>query len=203
MDSSQLTDLIPWINFGAMVISTILMFYFYIRSASPAQLEKKIGPEAYQKCGRYRITASLFEMVVIAGYIIYYFYPLPIPIPQTFPWSYWISVIVAVIIGLPSAYVMYRGVSDAGEAGLIPKKNQKMFGGIYKKIRHPQAMGELPLWWVGSLLLNSPFLALYSIVMIPIFVTMAKAEEKDLLIRYGKKYADYKARTGFIIPKRS
>jgi protein-S-isoprenylcysteine O-methyltransferase Ste14 len=203
MDSSQLTDLIPWINFGVMAISTILMFYFYVRSASPAQLEKKIGPEAYQKCGRYRITASFFELVVIAGYVIYYFYPLPLSIPQTFPWSYWISVIVAVIIGVPSAYVMYRGVSDAGEAGLIPKKNQKMFGGIYQKIRHPQAMGELPLWWVGSLLLNSPFLALYSIVMIPIFVTMAKAEEKDLLIRYGKKYADYKARTGFIIPKRS
>ena len=63
-------------------------------------------------------------------------------------------------------------------------------------------MGELPLWWAGSLLLNSPFLALYSIVMIPIFVSMAMVEEKDLLIRYGKKYAAYREQTGFIIPRR-
>jgi protein-S-isoprenylcysteine O-methyltransferase Ste14 len=84
----------------------------------------------------------------------------------------------------------------------MPQKKGQLFDGIYKKIRHPQAMGELPLWWSGSLILNSPFLALYSIIMIPIFIAMTMVEEKDLQIRYGKKYADYKARTGFIIPKR-
>ena len=201
--SDQMSALIPWINVGAMVLSTILMTYFYLRSARPAQLEKEIGSIAYKKCGQYRVIASVFEMIIIGTYIVYYFFPLPIPIPQTFPWPYWISIAVAVIIGVPSGYVMYRGVLDAGVEGTMPRKSQKLFGGIYKKIRHPQAMGELPLWWSGSLILNSPFLALYSIVMIPIFVSMALAEEKDLLIRYGKKYTDYKDRTGFIIPKRS
>jgi protein-S-isoprenylcysteine O-methyltransferase Ste14 len=203
MDIEQYSELIPWINFGVMVISTILMTFFYLRSARPAQLEKQIGPVAYQKCGQYRVIASIFEMVIIATYVIYYFYPLPIPIPQTFPWPHWISLLVAVAIGVPSGYVMYKGVLAAGVEGTMPKKKGQLFGGIYRKIRHPQAMGELPLWWSGSLILNSPFLALYSIVMIPIFVGMAMAEEKDLMIRYGKKYADYKARTGFIIPKRS
>ncbi len=203
MDIEAYSVLIPWLNFGVMVISTILMTYFYIRSAGPAQLEKKIGTGAYKKCGQFRIIASVFEMIIIGTYVIYYFYPLPLPIPQTFPWSYWVSIAIAVIIGLPSGYVMYQGVLAAGEAGMIPKKNQKLFGGIYKRIRHPQAMGELPLWWSGSLILNSPFLALYSIVMIPIFIAMTLAEEKDLQIRFGKKYADYKASTGFIIPKRS
>jgi protein-S-isoprenylcysteine O-methyltransferase Ste14 len=203
MDNIQWAELIPWINFGVMVIATILMFYFYMQSSRPAQLEKKIGEVAYKKCGQYRIIASAFELLVIANYVIYSYYPLPISIPQTFPWPYWISVLIAVIIGVPSGYVMYQGVLAAGEAGMIPKKNQKLFGGIYNKLRHPQAMGELPLWWAGSLILNSPFLALYSIVMIPIFIFMSLAEEKDLLIRYGKKYADYKARTGFIIPKRN
>jgi protein-S-isoprenylcysteine O-methyltransferase Ste14 len=203
MDSLQLADLIPWINIGVLILATILMFYFYMQGARPAQLEKKIGPVAYQKCGRYRVIASLFELIAITNYIVYYFYPLPIPIPQTFPWSYWISVTTAVIIGVPCGYIMLRGVLDAGEAGMLPKKNQKLFGGIYTKIRHPQAMGELPLWWVMSLLFNSPFLALYSIVWIPIFIAMCLAEEKDLLLRYGKKYALYQQQTGFIIPKRT
>ena len=43
MNSTQYTELIPWVNFGVLIISTLLMFYFYMRSASPAQLEKKTG----------------------------------------------------------------------------------------------------------------------------------------------------------------
>ncbi len=203
MDSAQLDELIPWINVGVLVLSTILMFYFYMQSARPAQLERKIGPTAYQKSGRYRIIASVFELVAIASYVVYSNYPLPISIPQAFPWPYRISVSAAVIIGVPSAYVMIRGVLAAGEDSVMPKKKHKLYGGIYKKIRHPQAMGEIPLWWVLSLLLNSPFLALYSIVWIPIFTAIALAEEKDLLIRYGKKYADYQKKTGFVIPRRT
>jgi protein-S-isoprenylcysteine O-methyltransferase Ste14 len=203
MENFQLEELIPWINFGVMVISTILLFYFYMLSARPAQLEAKIGEIAYKKSGQYRVVASIFELIVIATYVIYSYYPLQIGIPQTFPWPYWISIAAAIIIGIPSAYVMVRGVLDAGEEAMLPKKKHKLYGGIYKKIRHPQAMGELPLWWVLSLLLNSPFLALYSIVWIPIFVTISLTEEKDLLIRYGDKYAEYKQQTGFVIPKRN
>ncbi|UCD97996.1 MAG: hypothetical protein JSV42_13680 [Chloroflexota bacterium] len=194
--------LIPWINFTVMIVATLFMFYFYMQSARPAQLEKKIGDIAYKKCGQYRIIASVFELLVVANYVVYSYYPLPLGIPLTFPWPYTISIIVAIIIGVPSAYLMLRGVLDAGEESLLPKKKHKLYGGIYKRIRHPQSMGELPLWWVLSLLLNSPFLALYSIIWIPIFVAMCLAEEKDLLIRYGDKYAEYQEHTGFFIPKR-
>jgi protein-S-isoprenylcysteine O-methyltransferase Ste14 len=201
MDSIQFTELIPWLNFGVLIISTLLMFYFYMQSARPAQLEKKIGEVAYEKCGRYRIIASVFEMIAIGNYVIYNYYPLPISLPRTFPWPYWVSFSIAAIIAIPSGYVMIRGVLDAGEESLIPKKKHRLYGGIYKKIRHPQTMGELPLWWALAFFLNSPFLALYSIVWIPIFLAMVFAEEKDLLIRYGDEYAEYQRRTGFIIPK--
>ena len=201
MNSIQFTELIPWLNFGVLLIATLLTFYFYMQSARPAQLEKKIGEVAYEKCGRYRIIASVFEMIAIGNYVIYNYYPLPISIPRTFPWSYWTSFLIAAIIAIPSGYVMIRGVLDAGEESLIPKKKHRLYGGIYKKIRHPQTMGELPLWWALAFFLNSPFLALYSIVWIPIFLAMVFAEEKDLLIRYGDEYAEYQRRTGFIIPK--
>ena len=201
MNSIQFTELIPWINFGVLVISTLLMFYFHMRSASPAQLEMKIGEIAYERCGRYRIIASVFEMIAVGNYIIYNYYPLPISILRTFPWSYWVSFTIAVVIAIPSGYVMIRGVLDAGEESLIPKKKHRLYGGIYNKIRHPQLMGELPLWWALAFFLNSPYLALYSIVWIPIFLAIAFAEEKDLLIRYGDKYAKYKQKTGFIVPK--
>ena len=85
---------------------------------------------------------------------------------------------------------------------MVPKKDHILYGGIYEKIRHPQAVGEMPLWWVLSFLLNSPFLVLFSFVYISIWVLMCLAEEKDLIIRYGADYEEYKKRTGFIFPKK-
>jgi protein-S-isoprenylcysteine O-methyltransferase Ste14 len=96
---------------------------------------------------------------------------------------------------------MIRGLLDAGEEAMFPKKEHPLYGGIYEKIRHPQAIGEFPLWWVLAFLLDSPFLAVYSIVWIPIFLIMCLAEEKDLLLRFGDEYAQYQQRTGFLIPR--
>lgn len=44
-------------------------------------------------------------------------------------------------------------------------------------------------------------MALYSFVWIPIFIVMGKAEERDLLIRYGDACAEYQQETGFLLPK--
>jgi len=97
---------------------------------------------------------------------------------------------------------MLKGVKDAGREALFPDKEHTLYSGIYQKIRHPQALGEVFIWWSVALILNSPFLFLYSIVWFPIFYWFCKAEEKDLIIRYGESYIDYKKRTGMFFPRR-
>ena len=193
---------IAWINFVVLIIASLLFLYFYVKSASPAALEKKIGEAAYARCTIYRIIALTFEMVALANYIIYFFYPLPVPLPLTFPWDYWLSVVIAIAIVIPGGYLMWRGSKDAGEETVAPKKEHKLYGGIYNKIRHPQALGEVTLWWVGAFILNSPFLAIFSFIWLPIFYIFCWAEEKDLVIRYGKEYLEYRRNTGFVIPKK-
>lgn len=165
-------------------------------------MEKKVGEVAYARCKRYRTIASAFEVVVVANYVVYSLYPLPVPLPDTFPWDWWVSVTMAAVILVPSVYLMGRGLKDAGEESLAPKKEHRLCGGIYTKMRHPQATGEVALWWVIALMLDSPFLAIFSVVWIPVFYTMCKAEEKDLVIRYGEPYLEYRKNTGFLIPKR-
>jgi protein-S-isoprenylcysteine O-methyltransferase Ste14 len=194
--------MLNWINLIILVISTALMAVFYIKSVGPAALEKKIGLDAYARCAYYRITASIFEIIVIVNYLLYFFLPLPIPISRFFIWHYWISIICSIAILIPSMYIMLKGLKDAGREALFPDKEHTLYEGIYKKIRHPQALGEAFLWWSLALILNSPFLFLYSIVWFPLFYWFCKAEEKDLIIRYGEPYKDYKARTGMFFPKR-
>jgi protein-S-isoprenylcysteine O-methyltransferase Ste14 len=112
-----------------------------------------------------------------------------------------VSALIAVVIAVPAGYLLWRGVRDAGKETLVVKKEHTLYGGIYEKIRHPQAVGEILFWWVIAFLLHSPFLVLYSTVWIPVFVIMCLAEERDLVLRYGKAYEEYKKRTGFLIPR--
>jgi protein-S-isoprenylcysteine O-methyltransferase Ste14 len=194
--------MIEFINFMGMISSSLLSSYYYIKSVQPAALEKKIGEKAYKRCAIYRFIAGILMITIIGTQFIYFFFPLPITFPRFFPWDYWISVLIAIIILIPSLTLMIIGIRDAGKETMRPSKDHTLYGGIYEKIRHPQALGEVWTWWIAPFLLNSPFLALYSIIALPIFYLFCVFEEKDLELRYGQAYIDYKQRTGMFIPKR-
>jgi methanethiol S-methyltransferase len=195
--------MIAWINIAVLLISSLAFLLFYVRSVSPAGLEKIIGHRSYPLCYRLRLASGALEMIAVACYALYHFYPLPVPIPAEFPWSWWISGLVAVVIGVPALLLMGAGLRDAGEEAIRPRKKHVMYAGIYNKIRHPQAVGEVFLWPVFAFILNSPFLAIYSLIYFPVFVLLCWAEEQDLLLRYGELYAAYYRKTGAFWPKRS
>jgi protein-S-isoprenylcysteine O-methyltransferase Ste14 len=193
--------MIAWINFVVLLLASILTVVYYVKSAGPAALEKKIGESAYAKCTRYRALSSIFMTLAGLNYGVYAFYPIPLPLPRFFPWPYWISALIAVIIAIPSGILLVRGMLDAGEETIFVKKEHTLYGGIYHRIRHPQAAGEVWYWWVIAFLCNSPFLAIFSIIWLPLFHLMSKAEERDLLIRYGDDYKAYMESTGMYFPK--
>jgi protein-S-isoprenylcysteine O-methyltransferase Ste14 len=191
-----------WINFAVLLFASILFLFVYVRSVSPAGREKIIGSRAYRLCFYDRLASGAFEFLISANFILYFFFPLPTPLPDKFPWPWWISLVIAALIGIPAALLMAIGLRDAGEEALRPKKEHVMYGGIYKKIRHPQAVGEVLLYPVMAILLHSPFLTLFSLIYFPIFILMCYAEEQDLLLRYGEAYAEYCQRTGAFWPKK-
>ena len=193
--------MIPWLNFCILITSSFMFFILYVKSVSPAALEKRIGHSAYQRCATYRVVSSVFMIIVAVNYILYHWFPLPLSLPKTFPWPWWLSAGIAVFIAIPSLYLMIRGIKDAGEETMTPKREHTMYGGIYTRIRHPQAVGEFPLWWVLAFLVQSPFLVLFSFAYIPVWYYMCVAEERDLIIRYGAAYEEYRTKTGFWFPK--
>jgi protein-S-isoprenylcysteine O-methyltransferase Ste14 len=192
-----------WINFAILLIATILFLVFYIRSVSPAGRSMLVGSQAFQLCFYDRLLAGTMEFVILVNFIFYHFYPLETPLPETFPWPWVASFLVALLIGIPALILMIIGMRDAGEETLRPKQEHTMYGGIYTKIRHPQATGEVFLFLVIALVLHSPFLALYSLIYFPIFLIICFSEEQDLLLRYGEIYAKYCQRTGAFWPRRA
>jgi methanethiol S-methyltransferase len=194
--------MIAWINLITLIISGSLMTWLYLMSVQPAALEKKIGPKAYQRCGTYRMLTTIFMLIISANYILYHWYPLPFdPFPPSFPWPYWVSIVIALIIAIPSLYLEVRSTMDAKTEALLPDKSHTLYKGIYEKIRHPMALGEVPLWWVIAFLVHSPFLVVFSFVWVPVWYWWCVVEEKDLVLRYGAPYIAYRQRTGMFFPK--
>ena len=197
-----MADTIAWLNLALLVGAMALTLLFYALSVRPAALERKIGPGAYRRCARYRLVASVMMFLEMAGYVIYFFYPLPIGLPLAFPWPWWLSALVGTAIAIPSGYLMIRGVRDAGEEALVPKKEHTLYGGIYERVRHPQAW-EAVLWLTLAFWLHSPFLVLFSLLWLPVEYAMVMAEEGDLVLRYGQAYEDYRRRTPAFLPHRA
>lgn len=189
-------------NVILMIMTALLALYFYCKSVGQAALEQKVGEKAYEKSTRYRLISILFMIIHLIQYVIYFFFPIDLPIPETFPWNWWISLSIAIIIALPSSVLLSKAIKYAGIESVITKKKHRLFRGIYRKIRHPMALAELPFIWSLAFLLHSPFLALFSFIWAPIFYFMCVTEEKDLMIRYGKPYIRYKSNTGMFFPKR-
>ena len=190
-----------WINLGLMFFFTACFVILYIRSVSPAALEEKMGLKAYPYCGRLRALSIFFLLLVMVNYLAYDFYPLSIPGLIRFPWPYPVSVLLGILIAIPTSYMVLIGLKDAGEEAVQPDKESEMFGGIYSKVRHPQTW-EYAYFFTIGFMLNSPFLVLISFLWIPLMVMMMSAEEKDLLIRYGDEYREYMNTTGRLLPRK-
>jgi formate hydrogenlyase subunit 3/multisubunit Na+/H+ antiporter MnhD subunit len=71
--------MIAWINFIILLLATVLTVVYYLKSAGPAVLEQKSSPSAYAKCTRYRALSAIFMTLAGINYIVYAFYPIPLP----------------------------------------------------------------------------------------------------------------------------
>jgi methanethiol S-methyltransferase len=177
--------MIAWINFVVLFTATLLVLYLELKSAEPAALEKKIGAIAYDRCIRYRMIASLLMGLAGINYIIYFLYPVPMPLPRIFPWSWWVSAGIAVVFAMPSAYLWWREMNAAAdESNWI---SGKPYGDVYERNQHPHLASELPFWWSIAFLLHSPFLVLFSLVWAIGLEIASSVEDRDLLLRYRQR----------------
>lgn len=195
------TVIISWSNFLLINIFTILAWYFYIKSAMPAHLEEKVGEKAWNDCKRFRRFSAFFLSILVIQMILWVWFPIPGLTIIVHP-NPLIPSLLGVIIATPLTAILMQGIRDAGKETMSPSQDTELFRGIYKYIRHPQMVGELPWFIIIALFLNSLFLILYSIfVLMIIFPIIIHYEEKDLVKRFGFEYIEYRKRTGCIFPK--
>jgi protein-S-isoprenylcysteine O-methyltransferase Ste14 len=192
---------LAWLNLVSLHVSAFLFVYLYILSAMPVTRAEKRGEKAWKECKWLRILAGFFESVTTADMILWIWFPVP-----NLAWSFHpdplVGRIVAFAIAVPSSAILMKGIKDAGQETMRPSKSTKMFGGIYQQIRHPQTLGEMPLFIAIALFINSLFLTVWATLFVSLGTPiLIHYEEKDLLRRFGDAYLEYRRRTRGVIPR--
>ena len=137
---------------------------------------------------------------------MYGFFPLNnrfpnLPIPRFLTWGWIPSIIIGLILSILGTIIMSKVAKAAGKESYTPEKRNPMYGGIYTKIRHPQAIGDTLYYIAIAFFINSPMLVLISLLWIPSYYYISRIEEKDLVIRFGDSYKEYMQQTRMFIPK--
>ncbi|MFX1539725.1 MAG: methyltransferase family protein [Promethearchaeota archaeon] len=192
---------IPWANLIFLNITMFFCWYFYILSVQPVSRSEKYGEKAWQDCKRFRAISGILMGVITINFILWIWFPIPELAWFVHP-IHLVSIVIGVIIAIIFTPIWIKGIKDAGPETMIPAKTTQLYGGIYKHIRHPQAVGEMPWFVIIPLFINSLFLVIWAIIMViivsPIIIHY---EEKDLIKRFGEEYREYQKKTGAIFPK--
>ena len=192
---------IALLNFISMHVFIVLFSITSILSTQPISLSERWGEKAWKRCFWLRQICFISILIVIINAVVWLWFPIPgliWPI-STNPV---IPMIWGIIIAIPFSIIMLKALKDGGKEHGAPYKDTKMHGGIYQHIRHPGALGEMPLYVALGIFLNSWFLATWMTIFILIYTPLAiHYEEKDLIKRFRQDYIEYKKRTPALFPK--
>jgi protein-S-isoprenylcysteine O-methyltransferase Ste14 len=166
----------------------------------PVTREEERGEQAWEECAQLRTISFVFAGIMILNTIFWFWFPVP-ELSWVLNPDPMFGIVIGLIIAIPCFIIMMIAMRDAGKEMGAPQKGISMHGGIYKKIRHPGALGEMPLYIVVPLFVNSLFLTIWMTLFVLLFTPLhIHYEEKDLLKRFGEEYAEYRRTTPAIIP---
>ncbi len=94
----------------------------------------------------------------------------------------------------------YRALGESYSQEIVILKNHKLVTkGPYKLIRHPQYLSQILMDLGAGIATLSYIIIPLAIIQIPFVIMRANLEEK-LLSKHIKEFAEYKSKSGFMIP---
>jgi protein-S-isoprenylcysteine O-methyltransferase Ste14 len=115
-----------------------------------------------------------------------------------------IIVVFLIIIGLVFALWSIQAQFDIGKGTPVPMMPTKklVIVGPFLYCRNPMTFGTMLLYLGVSFLIGSlSSIGLVFLMALALMAYIKLIEEKELIMRFGEEYLDYKKRTPFIIPK--
>lgn len=118
-------------------------------------------------------------------------------------WEHWTRLAIGIpVLGFFLGLTLY-GYGFLGLDNTYGRRAGLVTGGIYALTRNPQYLASVAATAGLALTFNSPLTLLLAAVLLGLYTLFALNEERWLLARYGRAYADYAARVPRFIDHRT
>lgn len=151
----------------------------------------------------YRIIYSALSLVALVGILLWLAFQ-----PKVWLWEITsLTKGIGLILATFGLLIMRRVIGQISVREFVGLKPETpvpdlIVKGSFEYVRHPIYTGTILLIW-GYFIFSPNDLNLISAVCITIYTLIGiQIEEKKLLENFGKPYADYKAKTPMLIPKK-
>lgn len=118
--------------------------------------------------------------------------------------SYQTIRIIGMIVFLLFSWIQILSVKTLGEnysqEVLILKNHKLITKGIFRVIRHPQYLSQILMDLGAAFALLSYIILPIALLEIPFLILRANLEEKLLAKYFKNEFADYKKKSGFLLP---
>lgn len=110
--------------------------------------------------------------------------------------------IFGALIFILSIVISLVSVHDLGITSVYMALDDKLTTkGIYKKVRHPQALARILTSFGLAMMLNSFWLLVFSVLIVfPGFVIDTYIEDRELRLRFGQSFNEYERRVARFLP---
>lgn len=119
-----------------------------------------------------------------------------------------INIIAGIVLLIPGGMVAFSTIiaqirfASGTPFPMMPTR-KLLVGGTFKYCRNPMTLGTIMMYTGIALMAGSVTSVLFVVMLALTLLTYIKlVEEKELVLRFGQEYIDYKKDTPFIIPSR-
>src|SRR5947207_15449463 len=123
---------------------------------------------------------------------------LPIAAIMAFFWhGPWTPMRIAGLIISVSAFAILTlaRINLGNSFSIAPQAKQLVTSGVYSKVRHPVYVFGILLFFGLAMYVARPWFLVGALVLVPIQVARARAEEKVLIEKFGDEYLSYQQKT--------
>lgn len=159
-----------------------------------------------------RISHLAFWLGLVAPWTVGFFFPGPaaldriaglqaLPLP---PWARLVLGAAMLVGGVGVMQVSIAGLGRRGRGAPAFKLTQHVVGtGLYGVVRNPMSLGFYVACVGGAVLSGSTYALLYTALgVIPAhMLNLWFFEERELALRYGESYEQYRESTPFLVPR--
>jgi protein-S-isoprenylcysteine O-methyltransferase Ste14 len=172
----------------------ILMVLFFLARSKFTRHHKKFEPKTLIKY----VAAFILFFLYLGKYIDFALLPI----------NFYVRIIVGgilIILGLALFFASHYYLGNNWSPNIekrFSKSKTLITTGPYRYIRHPiYTASFITLLGFGILSANWFLFGIPLLVLIAFYSRKIPKEEKSLILNFGKKYLEYKKRTGSLLPK--